>query len=84
MINIKHLQKVVIAWTSIVWTICFVGVVLFTNIRTTFMQYGLHTTMNFGENVMTLTTFVSGLVIWNIIAFFSVGLFAILFNKIKA
>ena len=48
------------------------------------MYYGLHTTASLGENVMTWTTFISGLVIWNVVAYLSVGLFAILFNKIKA
>lgn len=84
MINIKHLQKVAIAWTSIVWTVCYLGVLLFPNIRSAFMLYALHTTTSFGENVMTLTTFVTGLVIWNAIAWLAVSLFAVLFNRIKA
>lgn len=83
MINTKHLLKVTSAWTSIVWTVCYLGVLLFPNIRSAFMMYGLHTTTNLGENVMTLTTFVSGLIIWNIIAFLAVGLFAYLSNKIS-
>ncbi len=84
MINTKHIQKVTVAWISIVWTVCYVGVLLFPNIRSTFMLYALHTTTNLGGNVMTLTTFVSGLVIWNVIALLAVSLFAYLFNRIKA
>ena len=84
MTNTKHLQKVTIAWISIVWTVCFVGVALFPNIRSAFMLYALHTTASWGENVMTLTTFVSGLVIWNVIALLTVSLFAYLFSKTKA
>ena len=84
MINVQHLMKVVAAWVSIVDIICFAGVALFPDIRPAFMYYGLHTTTSLGENVMTLTTFVSGLVIWNAIAFLAVGLFAVLFNKIKS
>lgn len=83
MINTAHLQKVTVAWTSIVWIVCFIGVALFPDIRSAFMLYALHTTTGFGENVMTLTTFVSGLVIWNVIAWLAVGLFATLFNSIK-
>lgn len=83
MINTKHLQKVTVQWTSIVWTVCYVGVLLFPDIRTTFALYALHMTTTFGENVMTLTTFISGLVIWNGIAWLAVSLFAYLFNRIN-
>lgn len=83
MINTSHLLKVTVIWISIVDTICFAGVALFPGIREGFMLYALHTTTAFGENVMTLTTFLSGLVIWNIIALLTVGLFAFLFNRIS-
>lgn len=83
MINIKHLLKVTAAWTSIVYVICFSGVALFGNLRPGFMRYALH--MNAGpvNNVQTLSTFISGLVIWNIVTLLAVWLFAALFNRIK-
>ena len=84
MINTKHLQRVAIAWTSIVWAVCYAGVLLFPDIRSAFALYALHMTTNFGENVMTLTTFFSGLVIWNVIAWLAVSLFAFLFNRPRA
>ncbi|OGG71251.1 hypothetical protein A3F27_00090 [Candidatus Kaiserbacteria bacterium RIFCSPHIGHO2_12_FULL_53_13] len=84
MINTNHLLKVTAAWVSIVYVVCFLGVALFPGIRPAFMYYGLHTTTNLGENVMTLTTFVSGLAVWNVVAYLAVGLFAVLFNRIKA
>lgn len=84
MINTTHLLKVTASWISIVYVVCFVGVALFPGIRSAFMQYGLHTTTSLGENVMTLTTFISGLVIWNAFALLTVGLFAYLFNRIQA
>ena len=62
---------------------CFLGVALFPGIRSAFALYALHMTANFGENVMTLTTFLSGLVIWNVIAWLAVSLFANLFNRIN-
>lgn len=71
-------------WTSIVWTVCYLGVLLFPNIRSGFALYALHMTTSFGENVMTLTTFVSGLVIWNVIAWLAITLFAYLFNRRNA
>lgn len=83
MTHTHHLLKVTMAWTSIIYAVCFGGVALFPNIRPLFMQYALHTEMSFGENIMTLASFVSGLVIWNIVALLSVGLFVVLFNKIK-
>lgn len=83
MINTKNLLKVTVAWISIVYAVCFVGVALFPSIRQAFMLYGLHTTVEIGENIMTLTTFISGLVLWNVVAFLAVGLFAYLFNKIN-
>jgi len=83
MINTKHVLKVTAMWTSIVWTICYIGVLLFPGIRGAFLLYGLHTATSLGQDVMTLTTFVSGLVIWNVIAYLAVGMFAMLFNRIN-
>jgi len=84
MINTKHLLKVTMVWVSIVYVICFAGVALFPGIRESFMYYGLHTATNLGENVMTFTLFTAGLVLWNVVALLVVGLFTVLFNKIKA
>ncbi|MEK9154822.1 MAG: DUF5676 family membrane protein [Patescibacteria group bacterium] len=81
--NTKHLLKITSAWVSIVYVVCFVGVALFPGIRSSFMLYGLHTSIDIGQNIVTFGTFISGLVIWNIIALLAVGLFAILYNKIK-
>ena len=83
MINTTHLLKVGAAWISIVYIVCFAGVALFSGIRPGFMMYALHTDINMGRNIMTLGTFFSGLVIWNIVAFFGAWLFAVLFNAIK-
>ena len=71
------------AWISIVWTVCFVGVALFPGLQPAFMYYAVHSTISLGEGVITLTTFVSGLVIWNVVAWLAVTLFAYLFNRMK-
>ena len=84
MINTKHLLKVTVVWISIVYVVCYVGVALFPGIRSATMYYAFHVTTDLGENVMTLITFVSGFVIWNVIALLAVGLFAYLFNRTKA
>ena len=83
--NISHLLKVTAAWTSIVYAVCFGGVALFPGIREGFVMYALHATnVGLGENVMSLTTFVMGLIIWNIVATLAVGLFAYLYNSIRS
>jgi hypothetical protein len=83
MINTKHLPKVVAAWVTIVDIICFVGVALIPGVRPWFMHYALHMNISMGENIVTLTTFISSLVIWNVIGFGGAWLFAVLHNKIK-
>ncbi|TAL49226.1 hypothetical protein EPN83_01665 [Patescibacteria group bacterium] len=83
MINIKHLLRVSLAWISIVYAICYAGVALFPGIRSAFMRYALHTETDIGQNVLTFGTFISGLVIWNIIALLGIWLFIELFNRTK-
>ena len=83
MIDTKHLLKVASAWISIVYVVCYAGVALVPGIRPGFTRYGLHMVDNFGPNIMTMGTFISGLIIWNIVAFLAVGLFAALYNSIK-
>ena len=83
MINTQKIIKVAMAWTSIVYVVCFLGIALFPGIRPGFMRYGLHMGIDMGRNVLTLGTFISGLIIWNVIALLAVWLFAVLYNSIK-
>lgn len=83
MINTQHLLKVTAAWISIVYLVCFGGVALIPGIRSWFMEYALHTTNDMGQNVITLGTFLLGLLIWNVVAVVAVWLFAALFNSFK-
>jgi hypothetical protein len=76
-INTEHLLKVTVLWISIMDIVCFGGVAL------VFMRYALHMNVSMGENVATIATFISGLVIWNVIAFLGAWLFTFLHNKIK-
>ncbi|MBI2056057.1 MAG: hypothetical protein HYT37_01645 [Candidatus Sungbacteria bacterium] len=78
----KHLLKVASAWISIVYVICFAGVALFPGVRPGFMRYGLHMGIDIWQNTLTLGTFLSGLIIWNIIALLAMWLFAFLYNNI--
>ena len=84
MINTKHLVMVGMTWTSTLYVVCFGGVAIFPPIREQFMRYALHTDISTGSNVMTIGTFFSGLILWNVIAALSLGLFAILSKKIKS
>src|SRR3989344_9652332 len=76
MINTTRLVKVGAAWTSIVYAICYVGVALVPGIREWFMLYALHTDVTVGTDVMTIGTFISGLVIWNVVAALALWIFA--------
>ena len=83
MINIQRVLKVSVAWISIVYVICFLGIVMLPGILPGFMRYGLHMGLDVGRNILTFGTFISGLIIWNVIVFLAVGLFAVLYNSIK-
>ena len=81
MIGTKHLLKVTAAWVTIVYIICFGGVALIPGVRPWLMYYALHLNISMGESVLTLTTFISGLVIWNVVGVLGAWLF--LHNNIK-
>lgn len=83
MINTTHLLKVSAAWISIVYVVCFAGVGLVPGMRPGFMRYGLHMGTDLGRDILTFGTFISGLIIWNIITLLAVWLFAALYNNIK-
>jgi hypothetical protein len=83
MINTRHLLKVVAAWVTIVYIVCFAGVALVPGMRAGFLHYALHMNVSVIENVTTFATFISGLIVWNVIAFLGTWLFAALHNKIK-
>jgi len=85
MINVTHLLKVSVAWTSIVYAVCFVGVALLPGIREWFFQYAFHSVnVGIGQSSMTLATFIAGLIIWDIIAVLVAWLFAYLWNTIRS
>src|SRR4029450_11589910 len=84
MIDTRHLLKVVVAWVTIVYIVCFGGVALIPGVASWFMLHALHMNVNMGENVTTIATFVSGLVIWNVIGVLGMWLFAFLHKNIKS
>jgi 2TM family of unknown function (DUF5676) len=71
--------KVGAAWITIAYVICFAGVALFPNIRVVFLQDALHMEANFlGRDIITVRSFVAGLIWWNALMFFGVTLFRVL------
>jgi len=83
MINTKHLVKVASAWISIVYIVCYAGVAIYPPIRRLFMRYSLHSEIPLQTDYFGLGYFLSGLIIWNIVAIAGIWLFAELFNRIK-
>lgn len=83
MINTKHLLKVSSIWVSIIYVICYAGVAIYPSIRSLFMKYSLHADVSFKSDFFSFGYFISGLIVWNIVAIASVWLFAFLFNRIK-
>ena len=83
MIDIKHLLKVTSAWVSVAYAVCYAGVAIYPPVRDLFMQYALHAKTTFVSDYLGVGYFISGLIIWNIVALLAVALFAYLFNTIK-
>ena len=83
MINLKHSLKVASAWVSIVYAVCYAGVAIYPPVRNLFMQYSLHSKITFQSDFFGLGYFISGLIVWNIVAVVSAWLFVVLFNRIK-
>lgn len=83
MINVKRVVKAGVAWMSVLYVVCFAGVALFPGIREGFMLWGLHMNVGMGTSVTTSTTFISGLVIWDVFTAAALWLFAVLYNGIK-
>ena len=83
MINTKHLLKVASAWVSAVYAVCYLGVALFPSSRNLYMKYALHADVSLKSNYFGIGYFITGLIIWNVIALLGAWLFAYLFNAIK-
>ena len=81
--NLNHLLKVTMVWTTILYVVCYAIVALWPEARELFMQYALHSNFDMGSGNFSVTTFISGLVIWNILDVILVWLFAALYKAIK-
>lgn len=83
MINTNHLLKVALMWVSIVYTVCYAGVAIYPPLRQLFMRYALHADIALTSGYFGIGYFISGLIVWNVVAVAGVWLFASLYNTIK-
>lgn len=83
MLNLRHILKVSMVWVSLLYVICVVGTALFPQLRTGFIRYALHGDVAFQKTAITIGSFIAGLVWWNVIAIIYIGLFVVLYNKMK-
>lgn len=83
MLNTVRLVKAGMLWMTISYLVCYFGVALFPDLRSTFMLYALHTSVDVGKNALSLTNFAVGLIVWNLITGAGVWLFGMLYNWIK-
>ena len=81
--NVTHLLTVTAAWTSVVYTICYVTVWLYPPVRDLFLQTALHANVPLTSGPFTIGSFLAGLVIWNSMAVLAVWLFAYLYRAIR-
>lgn len=83
MINTIRLLKVSVAWTSIAYTVCYLAVWLVPQTRDLFLTTALHAIVPVTSGPFTLGTFVTGLIVWDVLVVVGVWLFTYLWNTIK-
>ncbi|QQG38257.1 MAG: hypothetical protein HYS26_01765 [Candidatus Kaiserbacteria bacterium] len=76
--------KIGAAWTSIAWTVCYVGVGLIPQLRDTVLNNLVHTNVPVGANIFSLGGFLAGLVLWNVIVAAGIWLWFFLAARIKS
>lgn len=81
--NTTRLLKIGLAWTSIVWLVCYLLVGLIPGLGPALFLYLFHLNMGSIENVFTIGNFIVGLVLWNIIVAAGIALVGVLSNYIK-
>jgi hypothetical protein len=74
--------KIGLAWISIAWTICYLAFGLIPGLGPTAMPYILHMNVPM-ENIFTISNFIIGLIVWNIVVAAGVALAALLSQYIK-
>jgi hypothetical protein len=81
--NTTRALKIGLAWVSIVWLVCYLAVGLIPGLVSTALPYLVHLNMGSVENIFTISNFIGGLVLWNIIVAAGIALAGALSNYIK-
>jgi hypothetical protein len=82
MTNTTTLLKVTAVWVTAVYLVCFLGIIAFPALRDWFLLYGLHVQPSGVASVTTVTTFVSGLVVWNVVAAVAMYMWSFTWRKL--
>jgi len=81
--NTARALKIGVAWTSIVWIVCYLLVGLVPGLGPTLLSYLFHMNLGAVENIFTIGNFVVGLILWNIIVAAGIALAGALGDYIK-
>ena len=82
-INSARVVKTSVVWMTIVYVLCFVVVSMWPGIMGSGMMSSFHAQFNMGPAVMTGSSFVYGLILWDILAAFGAWLFVALYNNFE-
>ena len=82
--NTIRVLKIGAAWITIAWVVCYLIFGLIPGLRpATAPFFILHMNMGSMENIFTVSNFIIGLVVWNIIVAAGIALAGLLSNYIK-
>jgi len=82
--NTARALKIGLAWTSIVWVVCYLIVGLIPGLGPALLPYLFHLNVGSVENIFTIGNFVVGLILWNVIVAAGIALAGALSNYIKS
>jgi hypothetical protein len=82
--NTERALKIGVAWTSVVWTVCYLLLGLIPGLGLALLPYLFHLNVGAVENIFTVSNFVGGLVLWNIIVAAGIALAGALSNVIRS
>ena len=82
--NTARALKIGVAWTSIVWTACYLIVGLIPGLGPMLLSYLFHLNLGAVENIFAIGNFIVGLILWSVIVAAGIALAGALSNYIKS
>ncbi len=76
--------KIGVAWTTIVWTVCYLALGLIPGLAPALLPYLFHLDMGPVANIFTISNFIGGLILWNLIVAAGIALAGVLSSYIKS